>query len=160
MQLPQPIQGAHPGESAQSVMDYYLAGRATIPEDMGVFLPATWRMCPEVCSFISESFYDGRLQAAHSTATRSLVITGKQKLLQKSAGLAYVPVVHSGNSCESPEEVEAVRDLFVELLGHMFANADGARRVRFEDILVVAPFNLQVRRLQKAIPEMRVGTAR
>src|SRR5262249_14817387 len=51
MQLAQPIQGAHPGESGQSVLDYLLQGRATIPDDFGVFLSTTHRMHPEICSF-------------------------------------------------------------------------------------------------------------
>ncbi len=158
MQLPQPIRGAHPGESGQSVMDYYLAGHATIPENLGVFLPTTWRMRPEICSFISDAFYDGRLKAAEDTSSRSLVPTGGQKLLHKSAGLAYVPVVHSGNSCESDEEVAAVLAVVAELLGHTLKTPQGERQVSFEDILVLAPFNLQVRGLQKALGEVRIGT--
>jgi uncharacterized protein len=158
MQLPQPIRGAHPGESAQSVMDYYLAGHATIPRDMGVFLPTTWRMRPELCAFVSDAFYDGRLDAASDTSGRSIVLSGEQKLLRKAAGIAYVPVVHTGNSCESPEEVLVVRDIVAELLGHTLITAEGERAVRFGDILVLAPFNLQVRQLQKALQDVRTGT--
>lgn len=158
MQLGQPLRGAHPGESAQSVMEYYLAGHATIPDELGVFLPSTWRMRPELCSFISDAFYDGRLNAADVTQSRALVFTGQQRLLQKSAGLSYVPVIHTGNSCESPEEVAAVRDIIAELLGYTLETSEGERPVGFKDILVLAPFNLQVKRLQQTIPDARVGT--
>ena len=57
-QLPQVRQGIHPGESGRSVLEHLLAGRATVPEDRGVFLRHTWRMHPDVCSFISQLSYD------------------------------------------------------------------------------------------------------
>ncbi|MDT9151275.1 hypothetical protein RSW37_26440, partial [Escherichia coli] len=53
MQLSQPIQGSHPGESGDSCLEYLLEARATIPANRGVFLGQTWRMHPNVCSFIS-----------------------------------------------------------------------------------------------------------
>ena len=61
MQLGQPIQGVHPGRSGESSLEYLLDGHATVPPERGVFLPITWRMCPDVCRFISEAVYDGRL---------------------------------------------------------------------------------------------------
>ncbi len=61
MQLQQPIQGVHPGHSGESALDYLLEGQATIPMDHGVFLGTTWRMHDDVCRFISEAVYDGRL---------------------------------------------------------------------------------------------------
>ena len=62
MQLGQPIQGVHPGESNLSALDFPLEGRATIPPDQGVFLATTWRMHPDVCRFIADVVYEGRLQ--------------------------------------------------------------------------------------------------
>jgi hypothetical protein len=41
MQLSQPIRGVHPGESGTSILDYYLQHHATVPEDLGIFLPNT-----------------------------------------------------------------------------------------------------------------------
>ncbi len=38
MQLGQPIQGDHPGESGLSSLDFLLEGMATIPQDKGIFL--------------------------------------------------------------------------------------------------------------------------
>ena len=62
MQLGQPIQGTHPGRSGESSLEYLLDGLATVPPDRGIFLPTTWRMCPDVCRFISDAVYDGRLE--------------------------------------------------------------------------------------------------
>ena len=46
MQLSQPIQGAHPGESGQSALQFLLKDHATVPPERGVFLDVTRRMHP------------------------------------------------------------------------------------------------------------------
>ncbi len=74
MQLGQPIQGVHPGESGESSLEYLLQGRATIPPERGIFLGTTWRMHPDVCRFISDAVYDGRLQPESHNANRVLVL--------------------------------------------------------------------------------------
>ncbi len=159
MQLNQPIRGIHPGESGASILDYYLQDYATVPEDLGIFLSKTWRMRPEICSFVSSAFYDGRLEHEPFTETRCLHLTRPTKHLQRSAGLVYVPVEHDGNTCESDEEVELVREVVAELLGQTFEHAGHAPRViSVDDILVVAPFNLQVRKLKGVLPDLRIGT--
>ena len=38
LQLGQPIKGTHPGDSGQSILDYLLEGKDTIPENRGIFL--------------------------------------------------------------------------------------------------------------------------
>jgi superfamily I DNA and/or RNA helicase len=73
MQLGQPIQGSHPGESGTSILEYYLAGRQTVPPDKGLFLGTSWRMHPEICSFISEAMYERRLSAEAHTANRRIL---------------------------------------------------------------------------------------
>ena len=74
MQLGQPIQGVHPGESGKSTLDYLLKGEATIAPESGVFLKDTWRMHPDVCQFISEAVYDGRLLAEAKNANQRLLL--------------------------------------------------------------------------------------
>jgi len=72
----------------------------------------------------------------------------------------YVPIDHEGCSQHSPEEVALVRELFDSLLKQQVM--DGAGRVRnmeIADVLVVAPYNVQVNELTKALPVgARVGT--
>ncbi len=41
MQLPQPIQGVHPGRSGESALDYLLDGASTISAQQGIFLPTS-----------------------------------------------------------------------------------------------------------------------
>jgi len=74
MQLGQPIQGVHPGRSGESTLDYLLDGLATIPPDRGIFLPTTYRMHADVCRFISEAVYDGRLQPEPANARQTLLL--------------------------------------------------------------------------------------
>src|SRR4029077_19246207 len=64
-------------------------------------------------------------------------------------GLRYVPVEHQGCRQESAEEVAAVRAIVDELL---------AAGVAPDEVLVVAPYNMQVNALAEALPGMRVGT--
>ena len=71
MQLAQPVEGVHPGDSGDSVLDYLLQDQATIPPEQGIFLENTWRMHPAVCEFISEQMYDGRLTSNAACAVSS-----------------------------------------------------------------------------------------
>ena len=57
------------------MLEHLLGDDATIAADRGVFLEQTWRMHPDVCGFISEIVYEGRLdspddvRASASTST-------------------------------------------------------------------------------------------
>jgi uncharacterized protein len=60
----------------------------------------------------------------------------------------------------SPEEVDAILAAVTQLTAADYRDRDGrTRRIRHEDILVVAPYNAQVNALRAALPpEVRVGT--
>jgi uncharacterized protein len=162
MQLASPVQGTHPGESGLSALEYYLDGSATISPEKGVLLNQTWRMHPGLCNFVSAAIYESRLGSHSNTANQQ--VHGKateQSLIYKSAGIQFLPVAHEGNSQGSSEEVETVGRLLGELLESGFTDFDGNyhERLSFDDILVVAPFNLQVRMLQDRFGhEAKVGT--
>ncbi len=162
MQLGQPVQGAHPGESGLSILEYLLQGKATIPPDMGVFLATTWRLHPDICHFLSDAVYEGRLHAAPQTAQRRVCLpqTGG-RIITRETGLVFVPVPHEGNTQASDEEVRAVREVVGELLGRDLTDTTGQRLrpLQLADILCVAPYNMQVRKLQAALgSDARVGT--
>lgn len=162
MQLSQPIQGSHPGHSGQSALGYLLQGRATIPDRLGLFLDTSWRLHPELCGFISDTMYDGRLRAAAHTGKRLVRRPpGAGGHIRREAGLVFVPVVHSGNTQASDEEVAVIREIVHELLGRALTDETGqpAGAVGWDDILIVAPYNMQVRKLQSALgPSARVGS--
>jgi predicted RecB family nuclease len=159
MQLSQPVKGVHPGRSGDSTLDYLLDGKATLPADCGIFLGQTWRMHPDVCSFISEAVYDGQLTSVPGTEKQRLLLDGNRSEIP-TAGLYFCPVVHDANGQSSPEEVAAVRELFEYFLGHNYVDKDDQQhRIGIENILVVAPYNLQVNLLKRSLPQgARVGT--
>ncbi len=132
LQLAQVTQGVHPGGSGASVLEHLLGDAQTIPENRGLFLERTYRMHPEVCRFVSDAFYDGRLESAATGACAE-------------AGLRLLAVDHVGNRVFSPEEAAAI--------------ARELQRFPPGDVLVVAPYNEQVKWLRDHLPRgVRVGT--
>ena len=154
-QLPQVIQGAHPQPANLSCLDWMLGDHATIPPDRGIFLPVSRRMHPEVCRFISEQVYEGRLTSHADTARQG--VSGARF---PEAGAFWVPVAHEGNAQVSTEEVAAIQAAVADLLQGEWTEKDGTRRpMRETDIIVVAPYNAQVNALRDALPlGIRVGT--
>ena len=155
-QLPQVKQGVHPANSGCSVLEHLLGGAATPPEDRGLFLAHTWRMHPDLCGFISYLAYDGRLVTAPGCERQRVDSPGLT-----GTGLRFLSVEHSGNAQRSPEEARAIADQVKVLLAHgTFTDCEGATRpLTPADILVVAPYNMQVRCLREALPSgVEVGT--
>lgn len=158
-QLTQPVQGSHPGESGCSILEYLLGNMPVVPPEKGIFLPGTWRMRPELCSFISDAIYDGQLQPVPVTSSREIVSDGADTVrLSRTAGLLYIPVEHEGNVYESEEEAEVIAGLIETLLKHGLRDNGSVRLLSSSDILIVSPYNLQVRRLRRRLPDVRVGT--
>lgn len=160
-QLEQPQKGVHPPGAEVSALEHWLGGDAlTIPPSLGVFLPTTRRLHPRICSFISTTFYEGRLTADPSLGleNQAVIVAGAVS----GSGLRFVPVEHRGNTNQSPEEVEAVRLLVARILeeGSLFQPRHGAARpLTPADVLVVAPYNVQVASLRRALPPgVMVGT--
>jgi predicted RecB family nuclease len=157
-QLDQPQKGVHPPGVDVSALAHLLGGRATIEPEKGLFLKETWRLHPDICDFTSELFYDGRLTARAENRNQRLNANGPLD----GTGLRYVPVQHSGNQSESPEEVAKIKELVNGLLasGATWADKTGEQGpLTLKDILVVAPYNAQVSALAKALPvDARVGT--
>ena len=160
MQLGQPIQGMHPGRSGESALDYLLNGEATIAPDRGVFLATTYRMHPDVCRFISDAIYDSKLFSDKSTFNQALVLNTNAHPSLKPTGIRYIPVEHDGCSQRSEEEAVIVRELVNNLLTQKYQDGEGnIHPFTLNDILVVAPYNMQVNLLKKTLPEgARVGT--
>ncbi len=154
-QLSQVIQGSHPDPANLSCLDWMLRDHATIPADRGIFLPTSRRMHPEVCGFISEQVYEGRLTSHPDTAHQRVTGTTLPE-----AGAFWVPVAHEGNAQIAQEEVAAIGKAVTELLGGSWTEKDGSTRpMRETDIIVVAPYNAQVNALRDALPlGVRVGT--
>jgi len=162
MQLEQPLQATHPGESGQSALSYYLDGKATIPPEMGIFLDTSYRMHPSICQFISEAIYENRLQHHLETHRHCIELDNSQSFaFDRGRGIIFVPVAHEGNSQYSFEEIEEIDRLVNYLTGLPYVTQRGDKRGNLgaDDILAIAPYNLQVNLLKEKLGDRaRVGT--
>jgi uncharacterized protein len=156
-QLAQPSQGAHPLGAGVSALEHILGQQATVAPDAGLLLDQTWRMHPSLCDFTSATFYDGKL-----TWVEGLEF---QEISGRGAGLRVVEVPHEGNSNSSPEEAAVVARLVGELLGRQWQDKLGVSRpIDVTDVLVVTPYNAQIRAIEEALRRagcpagVRVGT--
>jgi predicted RecB family nuclease len=156
LQLAQVSQAVHPPGTGDSALEHLLGEHVTIPRDRGLFIDETRRMHPDVCRFVSEAVYEGRLEPFVECANQDLDADGELT----GTGVRYVPVVHEGNSRQSPEEAEEIARRVDDLLGARYTTAEGVTRpLKAPDIMVVAPYNAQVRCLRAQLPEgVRVGT--
>lgn len=160
MQLSQPIKGTHPGESGLSVLDYLLEDAATIAPDRGILLDTSWRMHPRIQSFISEVVYDNRLKAHPDCVQQTLILDKEVEDLFAPNGIQMFAMDHEGCGQVSETEVERAVTLVDKLIGQRFVDRKGQTgTIGLENILVVAPFNMQVNALKERLPDgCRVGT--
>jgi len=163
MQLGSPTRALHPGESGNSAPQYLLEDKDTIPSNKGIFIEKSRRLHPDVCSFISENFYDSRLKSHEFTKKRSIKFSDKEKLLT-SSGIILLDAKHKEISRQkSVEEGEIIKKLFKKIIGSTFIDETKRekieRKITIEDILVVAPYNVQVNYLKSILPEgSKIGT--
>jgi uncharacterized protein len=132
-------------------LEHLLGDEQTVAEDRGLFLERTFRMHPDVCSYISAAFYEDRLVSEEACARQGTAF---------GTGVRFLPVEHAGNRQSSPEEADAVARELERMLGAEWTDANGVTRpLREADFLVVAPYNAQVRCLRERVPRgVRVGT--
>jgi predicted RecB family nuclease len=156
-QLAQPSQAVHPGKSGASALEHLLDGHATIPADRGVFLDRSYRMHPDLTSFVSELAYEGRLEAADGR--KRVTVLGEGPL--SGSGLRVHPVRHELTAADkSQQEADAVAQLWRSVQGSTWRNHLGHEApIGPSDVLVVAPYNAQVGLIKAALPDgARVGT--
>jgi uncharacterized protein len=154
-QLGQVSQGIHPPGAAASVLEHLLGGEDTVPADRGLFLSNTWRMHPDVCRFISETSYEGRLHAVPACERQLVDSPGLA-----GTGLRWLAVKHEGNRGASIEEADRIAAELDLLLAGTFTDSSGREhRLGWDDVLVVTPYNAQVRCLRTRLgPHARIGT--
>jgi uncharacterized protein len=158
-QLPQPIQGTHPADLHRSPLELLLGNDKTVPPHRGVFLDNCRRMHGEICSLLSKHVYENRL-AAHDDNDRQTITNPVPTRVTQGSGILFVPSDHKEDSTTSSEdEAQLVEELVQELLNCSFTDKQGAtRKLTLDDIMIIAPFNLQVKEISRRIPNGRVGT--
>ncbi len=159
MQLPQPSKGIHPGESSKSVLEYILGDRATVSAQMGVFLNTTWRMHGLICRFLSQQVYEDRLLSRSENDVQK-ILHNCPAIIPAHSGILFLPVSHKSNSSSSEEEALKIKELYQALLMARFLDKRGQEKeMTEEDILLVAPYNLQVKKIRDIVGDnARVGT--
>jgi uncharacterized protein len=110
-------------------------------------------MHPDVNAFISDAFYEGRLETAPGTA-RQHVGDGPPV---GGTGIRHVPVRTSGASNRSREEAAWIAEALDALRGRHWIDERGEERpLEPEDVLIVAPYNAQVAEIGRAVKQ-RLG---
>ena len=174
-QLAKPSRAQHPPGAATSALEHLMGEAATMPAGRGLFLGATWRMHADVASFVSDVSYEGRLLPAPVTAGRAVLTRGAPAAAGAPAGapahadplagtgLRWVPVEHVGAAQRSEVECAVVVDVVAALLARDWVSEAGRAPITATDVLVVSPYNAQVRALRQALDaagleEVPVGT--
>ncbi len=158
LQLAQVSQGTHPIGAGVSILEHLLGDRQTVAPDRGIFLEISHRMHPEICKFISQSMYEGRLHAGKDNGLQRVDSPGLS-----GSGMQFIAIDHEGNSRESREEAERIVAEIRLLLQGTLTDAKGQRRALTPaDVIVVTPYNAQRRLIAKLLRDegvdVRVGT--
>jgi len=149
LQLAQVSQGTHPEGTGASVLEHLLGTHPTVPAEIGIFLDRTRRMHPDVCRFISEIVYEGRLEGIPEVARQSTSF---------GTGLRFLPVEHAGNVASAPEEADRVAREICRMLDGTWTDRHGVTTtLKPSDFMVVAPYNAQVRRLRETLEAAGLG---
>ena len=160
MQLGQPLPGTHPGNSGLSALEYLLREHATVPPELGILLNVSRRMHPAICRFISDAVYEGRLTHYPDTENQRLVLQVGADPALRETGIVFEPILHEGCAQASPHEAERIKMLIESLREQSFVVSSGTMQpIKAENILVVAPYNAQVRLLKEVLPgDIAIGT--
>jgi uncharacterized protein len=139
-------------------LEHFLGDHEVVHPSEGVFLDTSYRMHPEVCGYISERIYQGKLKPFASCAQQN--VAGEY-------GLRIHLMNHSDRSSVSVEEVGKIAELVNHYLGKPWTDrtdvVPGQRTIGHEDILIVAPYNLQRQAIESKLRELgadkiQVGT--
>lgn len=155
-QLKQPQKGVHPDGTEVSALEHILQGEKTISNEQGVFLAETWRMHSSINTFVSELFYENRLQSKDHLDKQQII--GSK---YAGAGLYLEEVGHAGNTNASSEEVDKVLEIVAYLTdGEVtFINEKNEEAtLTTSEIKIITPYNAQVQAIKKRLPKLEVGT--
>ena len=117
-------------------------------------------MHADVCRFISDAVYDGRLHPEPNNANQTLLLGSGAHPALLPTGVRFMAAEHDGCRQRSEEEAAIVAELLASLVQQGYRDKKGVEhRITLDDVLVVAPYNMQVNLLKKTLPEgARVGT--
>jgi uncharacterized protein len=98
-------------------------------------------MHPDVCEFISDQIYEGRLKSYSGDDFNCALQT-----TVAGTGLRWLPVSHTGNTTSSVEEADLIVTEILRLIGTEWTNDKGITKpLGTKDFVVVTPYNDQQR---------------
>ena len=132
--------------------------RRRSPPDRGLFLERTWRLHPALCAFTSEAFYDQRLEPEPHLGRAAAPDRRGPRRWRRAEGCCRSRP--SAPTTSRPSKRPRSADLARSIVGGSWTDANGVtRRIRWRDVLIVAPYNAQVGTIKRLLPpEARVGT--
>ena len=102
-------------------------------------------MHSDVCNFISDQIYAGKL---HSD------VSCEQQTTVAGTGLRWLRAEHVGNSTSAPEEADLIVEEIRMLIGTPWTNQRGeVKRLKAKNFMVVAPYNRQRRLITERLSE-------
>lgn len=160
-QLQQPQKAVHPFGTDDSALGHIFGGRKTVDDEYGLLLDTSYRMHDDICGFVSEMFYDGKLK--HDQANSNHEILNNDTF--SGSGMRFVPAEHEGNKSQSNEEVEKIMNILEKILDGktQFRDKHGNLHiVEQEDIKIISPYNAQRNALERTVhsayPDIQIGT--
>ena len=156
-QLDQPLKGVHPPGSECSVLAHLLHCNRVMPDHLGLFPRPHLEAAPSDLRVHLRSVLR-RTPAAPSGPRQPRSRRCRSPRWDGSAACGRRPPQPVQ---QSPEEVDQVADLIKDLLSAnaVFTDADGnTRSVDQSDVLIVSPYNAQVRALIDKLSQCRIGT--
>jgi uncharacterized protein len=152
-QLPQVSNGTHPEGAEASALEHLVGDASTIAAERGLLLGTTYRLHPDINAFISPAFYDDRLKTDPANARQA--VGGGWPV--GGTGVRHVRIHHRDAGNRSREEAAWIVEAIEALVGRSWVDRRGdERRLKVEDILVVAPYNAQVAEIGRRA-EARLG---
>ena len=145
-QLPQVTQGVHPDGADASALGHLIGDDVTIAPDLGLLLDTTYRMQPAVNRYISTTFYEGRVKTAPSTIQQTVEAgdPGGVGIRWRPSGTPATTRARSRR--QKPSSTPSRR--WSDERGSTSTGAGG--RSPPADIIIVAPYNLQVAAIEAA----------
>ena len=162
LQLSHVSHTSHPGGIGQSVLEFLLGEELRpVSPDRGILLTESYRMNVPVCSFVSDNMYESRLRPAPMRERQRVDAPGLT-----GQGLRFLPIEHENNRQRSIEEAACIAAEIEELLKGTVTGYNGKTApLTPSDVMVVTPYNAQVRCIRRAlrkhgsrVAEVQVGT--
>lgn len=120
--------------AGDAVLNYILEDNQILPQKYGYFLDTTYRCEPQIAKAVSDVYYSSKLKWSQT---------------KKKEGIELVTVTHNLSSKMNETEGKEILKIYKSLI---------KKKVKPEDIMIIAPYNAQVAYLKSLIKNDKVQT--